>query len=156
MYCSNGYASDADAALYRATRNNQTDYDVKCGEFPYRASNWTHSRRVVFKVEKPYGQMILHTFVVTTMEMEPYKVIQFYCGRGSMESKYKINAYMGTNVFNCVAAKSDEEFNEARDAMIKDLQDKYHVDKVFDYFYQDALSQADDVATLVDMSKNIQ
>lgn len=67
----------------------------------------------------------------------------------------QINAYMGTNVFNCVAAKSDEEFAAARDAMIKDLQDKYHVDDVFNYFYQNALSQADDVATLVDMSKNI-
>ena len=28
----------------------------------------------------------LYTFVVTTMEMEPYQVIQFYCGRGKMEN----------------------------------------------------------------------
>ncbi|MDY6334877.1 MAG: IS1380 family transposase [Lachnospiraceae bacterium] len=84
------YASDADEALYRATRNNQTDYAVEYGEFQYQASSWTHPRRVVFKIEKPYGQMVhLYTFVVTTMEMEPYKVIQFYCGRGSMENFIK-------------------------------------------------------------------
>lgn len=84
------YASDADEALYRATRNNQIDYAVEYGEFDYQAGSWSHPRRVVFKVEKPYGQMVhLFTFVVTTMEMEPYQVIQFYCGRGKMENFIK-------------------------------------------------------------------
>ena len=47
-------------------------------------------RTVVFKIEKPYGQMIhLYTFIVTTMEMEPYQVIRFYCGRGKMENFIK-------------------------------------------------------------------
>ena len=31
----------------------------------------------------------LFTFIVTTMEMEPYQVIQFYCGRGKMENFIK-------------------------------------------------------------------
>ena len=31
----------------------------------------------------------LYTFVVTTMSMEPYQVIQFYCGRGKMENFIK-------------------------------------------------------------------
>lgn len=31
----------------------------------------------------------LYTFIVTTMEMEPYQVIQFYCGRGRMENFIK-------------------------------------------------------------------
>ena len=45
---------------------------------------------MVFKIEKPAGQFIyMHTFVVTTMEAEPYKVIQFYCGRGNMENFIK-------------------------------------------------------------------
>ena len=50
------YASDADEALYRATRDNQIDYVVEYGEFDYQAGIWSHSRRVVFKVEKPYGR----------------------------------------------------------------------------------------------------
>ena len=84
------YASDADEALYRATRDNQIDYAVEYGEFEYQANTWSHSRRIVFKVEKPYGQMIhLYTFIVTTMEMEPYQIIQYYCGRGKMENFIK-------------------------------------------------------------------
>ena len=31
----------------------------------------------------------LYTFIVTTLEMEPYQVIQFYCGRGRMENFIK-------------------------------------------------------------------
>ena len=31
----------------------------------------------------------MYTFIVTTMESEPYKVIQFYCGRGKMENFIK-------------------------------------------------------------------
>ena len=84
------YASDADEALYRATRENQVDYAVEYGEFEYQAGSWPHPRRVVFKIEKPYNQMIhLYTFIVTTMESAPYQVIQFYCGRGKMENFIK-------------------------------------------------------------------
>ena len=84
------YASDADEALYRATRENQVDYAVEYGEFEYQAGSWPHPRRVVFKIEKPYNQMIhLYTFIVTTMEAAPYQVIQFYCGRGKMENFIK-------------------------------------------------------------------
>lgn len=84
------YASDADEALYRATRDNQIDYAVEYGEFEYQAGSWPHPRRVVFKVEKPFGQMVhLYTFVVTTMESKPYQVLQFYCGRGKMENFIK-------------------------------------------------------------------
>ncbi len=56
----------------------------------YQAGSWSHPRRVVFKIEKPYRQMIhMYTFIVTTIEMEPYQVIQFYCGRGKMENFIK-------------------------------------------------------------------
>lgn len=83
-------AEDEEQALYRATKFNQVDYAVVYGEFMYQAGSWSHPRRVVFKIEKPYGQMVhLYTFIVTTMEMEPYKVIQFYCGRGKMENFIK-------------------------------------------------------------------
>lgn len=84
------FASDADEALFCATKYNQVDYAVEYGEFLYQAGSWSHPRRVVFKVEKPYGQMIhLYTFIVTTMEMAPYQIVQFYCGRGKMENFIK-------------------------------------------------------------------
>lgn len=83
-------AADAEEALCRATRNNQIDYAVEYGEFMYQAASWPHPRRVVFKVEKPAHQLVhLFTFIVTTMEMEPYQIIQFYCGRGKMENFIK-------------------------------------------------------------------
>lgn len=31
----------------------------------------------------------LYTFIVTTLEMKPYQIIQFYCGRGKMENFIK-------------------------------------------------------------------
>ncbi len=83
-------AEDENQALYHATRFNQIDYAVEYGGFMYQAGSWSHPRRVVFKIEKPYGQMVhMYTFIVTTMEMEPYQVIQFYCGRGKMENFIK-------------------------------------------------------------------
>ena len=77
-------------ALRQATRYNMIDYAVTYGEFYYQACTWSHPRRVVFKIEKPANQMtFMYTFVVTTMESEPYQVIRFYCGRGKMENFIK-------------------------------------------------------------------
>ncbi len=61
------------------------------GEFLYQAGSWSHPRRVVFKIEKPSGQIIhTYTFIVTTMEeLAPYQVLQFYCGCGKMENFIK-------------------------------------------------------------------
>ncbi len=99
------YAKDADEDLCRATRHNQVDYAVEYGEFMYQAASWPHPRRVVFKVEKPTNQMVhLYTFVVTTMELEPYQVIQFYCGRGRMENFIK-EGKSGFD-FSCVCSPS--------------------------------------------------
>ena len=67
----------------------------------------------------------------------------------------EINAYRGKNVFNCVAAQSDEEFEQLRDQMIKELQETYHVDEVFQYFYDQAASQADSVAELAALQAEI-
>lgn len=84
------YAADQDEALYRATKENAIDYAVTYGEFMYQAGSWSHPRRVVYKIEKPANQLThLHTFVVTNLEMEPYQIIQFYCGRGKMENYIK-------------------------------------------------------------------
>lgn len=83
-------AEVADEALYRATRQNQVDYAVEYGEFMYQAGSWSKPRRVVFKIEKPKDQLThLYTFIVTTLEMEPYQIVQFYCGRGKMENFIK-------------------------------------------------------------------
>lgn len=83
-------AQDKADGLCRAAKNNMVDHAVTYGEFAYRAGSWAHPRRVVFKIEKPAGQMVsLYTFVVTTMESEPYHVIRFYCGHGKMENFIK-------------------------------------------------------------------
>lgn len=71
-------------------RQNQVDYAVEYGEFMYQAGSWSKPRRVVFKIEKPKDQLThLYTFIVTTLEMEPYQIVQFYCGRGKMENFIK-------------------------------------------------------------------
>lgn len=67
----------------------------------------------------------------------------------------EINAYRGKNIFNCVAAKSDEEFEQLRDKMIEELKSTYHVDEVFDYFYNQAASQADQVAEMAALAAEI-
>lgn len=83
-------ADDKADDLRRATKDNMIDYAATYGEFEYQAGSWSHSRRVVFKIEKPANQMVfMYTFVVTTMDSDPYQIIQFYCGRGKMENFIK-------------------------------------------------------------------
>ena len=96
-------ASDKDEDLYRATKDDQISYAVTYGEFMYQAGSWEYPRRVVFKIEKPYGQMThMYTFIVTNMDMEAYQIIQFYCGRGRMENFIK----EGKNGFDFSAVSS--------------------------------------------------
>ena len=85
-----GLIADAEATLTEKTRSNMVDYAVEYGEFQYQAGSWDYSRRVVFKIEKPYGQMApMYTFVVTNMDSAPEKLIRFYCKRGKMENYIK-------------------------------------------------------------------
>ncbi len=97
---------DKDEELIKATRYNMIDYAVVYGEFNYQASSWRAPRRVVFKIEKPYGQMIhMYTFIVTNMEeLEHWQVIDYYCNRGRMENFIG----EGKNGFDlaCVSSKS--------------------------------------------------
>ena len=80
-------AQDKDEDLTKATRSNMTDYAVTYGEFYYQAASWREPRRVVFRIEKPYGQMVhMFTFIITNMELEVYQVIGYYCNRGRMEN----------------------------------------------------------------------
>ena len=85
-------ASELDSELYDQTkmREDAVSYDVIYGEFEYKAGSWDYPRRVVCKIEKPFGQMIhMHTFVVTNMDSSPEKLIGFYCKRGQMENFIK-------------------------------------------------------------------
>ena len=83
-------AEDSAEELRKVTKNNAIDYAVTYGEFMYKAGSWSHPRRVVYKIEKPENQItFMYTFIVTTMESEPYQVVQFYCGRGKMENFIK-------------------------------------------------------------------
>ena len=84
------FAEDENQALYRATKFNQVDYAVEYGEFLYQPGTWSHPRRVVFKIEKPYGQMIhLRPFIVSTMEIKPHQIIRFYYGRFCLSIVYE-------------------------------------------------------------------
>ena len=83
-------AADAEAMLNEKTRSNMVDYAVEYGEFQYQAGSWDYPRRVVFKIEKPCGQMLhMYTFIVTNMDSAPEKLIPFYCKRGKMENYIK-------------------------------------------------------------------
>ena len=56
----------------------------------YQAGSWYYPRRVVCKIEKPYGQILhMSTFVVTNMDSSPEDLIRFYCKRGQMENFIK-------------------------------------------------------------------
>ena len=77
-------------ALKTAVDFNSLEYACTYGEFDYQAGSWKHPRRVVFKIEKPKGQMIyMYTFVVTSMESEAQQLINAYCKRGTMENFIK-------------------------------------------------------------------
>lgn len=83
-------SADIEDELYEITADNIVDYAVTYGEFLYKAKTWDYPRRVVCKMEKPYGQMIhLYTFVVTNMDSSPEDLIKFYSKRGTMENFIK-------------------------------------------------------------------
>ena len=82
--------SELDSELYDMTCEDIVSYAVVYGEFEYKADSWDYPRRVVCKIEKPYGQMLhMNTFVVTNMDSDPENIIRFYCKRGKMENFIK-------------------------------------------------------------------
>ena len=81
---------ELDSELYDLTQEDIVSYAVVYGEFEYKAGPWDYPRRVVCKIEKPYGQMThMKTFVVTNMDSSPEELIRFYCKRGQMENFIK-------------------------------------------------------------------
>lgn len=83
-------ATNLEQELYEKTLHNQIDYAVVYGSIHYIADSWHQPRRVVVKIEKPYGQMIHHcTFIVTNMELQDEDIVRFYCNRGRMENFIK-------------------------------------------------------------------
>ncbi len=81
-------AQEQDEALTKATRLNMVDYAVTYGEFWYQAASWRTPRRVVFKIEKTYNQLIhMYIFLAINMEeLEHWQVIDYYCNYGCMEN----------------------------------------------------------------------
>ena len=86
-------AAEKDEALTRAVNHKQDMISKACeyGEFMYQAKGWSHPRRVVFQIEKPYGQFTHnYTFILTTFEtLCPDQVLRFYRDRGRMENFIK-------------------------------------------------------------------
>ena len=83
-------ASELDSELYDLTQEDTISYAAIYREFEYKAKSWDYPRRIVCKIEKPYGEMIhMYTFVVTNMDSSPEDVIRFYCKRGLMENFIK-------------------------------------------------------------------
>ena len=86
-------AAGEDEALTRAVSHRRDMISRACeyGEFTYQAKGWSHPRRVVFLIEKPYGQLVHnYMFLVTTFEeLRPDQVIRFYRDRGRMENFIK-------------------------------------------------------------------
>jgi len=83
-------AKESESELEDLTRDDIVQYAVVYGEFFYQARSWDYPRRVVCKLEKPYGQMFhLYTFVVTNMDSKPEDIIRFYSKRGNMENFIK-------------------------------------------------------------------
>ena len=85
-------AKELDSELYEGikTRENAVSYDFIYGEFEYQAGSGDYPRRVVCKIEKPFGQMIhMYTFVITNMDSSPEELIRFYFKRGQMKNFIK-------------------------------------------------------------------
>ena len=61
----------------------------------------------------------MYTFIVTNMDMEPYQVIQFYCGRGKMENFIK----EGKGGFDFAAVSSHSKVVNASRMRLHMLQD---------------------------------
>jgi hypothetical protein len=88
------------------TKDNIVEYAVVYGEFEYQANSWDYPRRVICKVEKPYGQMfpMIYCFV-TNMDLSPENIVWFYRNRGIMENFIK----EGKNGFDFGAVSSHSE-----------------------------------------------
>lgn len=124
--------SSEDEELYQMTKEDQISYAVTYGEIMYQAGSWAYPRRVAFKIEKPYGQMIhMYTFVVTNMDLPPQQIIRFYCGRGRMENFIK----EGKNGFDFGAVSS-------RSKVVNANRMKFHIlaYNLFNWFRRLALA----------------
>ncbi|MDE6052341.1 MAG: transposase [Lachnospiraceae bacterium] len=81
-------AQEKEEALSKATRYNMIDHAVTYGEFYHQASSWRTPHCMVFRIEKPYNQLVyVYAFIVTNMEeLGHWQVIEYYCNCGRMEN----------------------------------------------------------------------
>jgi hypothetical protein len=77
--------------VYELVREGRLDAAEVYGEIQYRAGSWPYARRVVVRIEKPYGSFCAHaTFIVTNMvDASPEDVFKFYHQRGAAENLIK-------------------------------------------------------------------
>jgi len=130
----NKLSDELDWELAEKTRENTIDYAVVYGEFYFQASTWEYPRRVVCKIEKPYGQIThMKTYIVTNMELKPVEVIRFYCNRGRMENFVK----EGKNGFDFSAVSSHSKTVNANRFQVHTLA--YNL---FNWFRRIALPKA--------------
>ena len=63
-------------------------------DFTYQAQSWSHSRRVVAKVEWHQGELFPRLgFIVTNLSYPPKGIVRFYNGRGTAEQWIKEGKY---------------------------------------------------------------
>lgn len=129
--------AEDDELLTRLVARKKDSISAACiyGEFMYQAGSWDHHRRVVYKIEKPYGQMThMYTFIVTTFEeLSVEKVILFYRDRGRMENYIK----EGKNGFDFSSVSSSAMMVNANRLQIHALA--YNL---FNYFKRLALPES--------------
>jgi len=111
-------SNDLSDELAENTKENMVDYAVVYGEFLYQAASWEYPRRVVCKVEKPFGQMV-HTrsYIVTNMDMDPESLVMLYRNRGKMENFIKETK----NGFDLAAVSSRSENVNANRVQVRAL-----------------------------------
>lgn len=84
------FAAEFTERMESLYKRNAFSHYVIYGEFMYKASSWDKERRVIVKIEKPEGQLLMnYTFIVTNMSLYPEDVVKFYCNRGTMENFIK-------------------------------------------------------------------
>jgi len=127
-------SADLAVELSDKTKDNIVDYAVVYGEFFYQAASWEYPRRVVCKVEKPFGQMVhIRSYIVTNMDLDPERLIMLYRNRGNMENFIK----EAKNGFDFAALSSRSEIVNANRVQIRALT--YNL---FNWFRRLALPEA--------------
>lgn len=65
-------------------------YHCQYDDFSYRAKSWSHSRRVVTKIERSPGELVPRkSFIITSLRLDAPDILKAYNKRGNMENYIK-------------------------------------------------------------------